>query len=474
MVRRFWEACSLPDFRQRGADVHARFVARLWQDLAQGYLGADYVAARISELDNMSGDIDTLQGRISAIRTWAYICQRPDWVLARDEMASRARAVEAKLSDALHARLTERFVNRRTAILMKSLGQDAGMLPIELNDSGEVSVEGEVLGHVEGLRFKVDSSARHEDRRMLLAAAEKALPKLLGTKADQLVAADMEGIELARGAIRWKGEVLAELERRDGSIKPLLKPSREVSALPENARNNLMAGLEKWLDKKLQPLEPLEKMHHAASNPDAGSQARALLLNLIAGHGYVTRDRAGMEHLPKEMRPFLRKIGVTFGALDVFAPALLKPAPRQLLNMLGVDRRPLQEAMLPVIAETKKLPSGYRAAGTQAIRIDLAEKILRAAHETRAKAQSKDRRRKFVLDYALPISIGLEEDNISRLLGNAGFRVQRAKPLPEGQFGPPRPDRWEWRPSRRKQERPTPVKPREGSAFAALADLVRT
>ena len=418
MVRRFWEACSLPDFRQRGADVHARFVARLWQDLAQGYLGADYVAARISELDNMSGDIDTLQGRISAIRTWAYICQRPDWVLARDEMASRARAVEAKLSDALHARLTERFVNRRTAILMKSLGQDAGMLPIELKDGGDVRV--------------------------------------------------------ARGAIRWKGEVLAERERRDGSIKPLLKPSREVSALPENARNNLMAGLEKWLDKKLQPLEPLEKMHHAASNPDAGSQARALLLNLIAGHGYVTRDRAGIEHLPKEMRPFLRKIGVTFGALDVFAPALLKPAPRQLLNMLGVDRRPLQEAMLPVIAETRKLPSGYRPAGTQAIRIDLAEKILRAAHETRAKAQSKDRRRKFVLDYALPISIGLEEDNISRLLGNAGFRVQKAKPLPEGQFGPPRPDRWEWRPSRRKQERPTPVKPREGSAFAALADLVRT
>ena len=91
-------------------NVHARFVARLWQDLAQGYLGADYVAARISELDNMAGDIDTLQGRIAAIRSWAYICQRPDWVMARDEIAARARAVEAKLSDALHARLTE-FVN---------------------------------------------------------------------------------------------------------------------------------------------------------------------------------------------------------------------------------------------------------------------------------------------------------------------------------------------------------------------------
>ena len=473
MVRRFWEACCLPDFRQRGPDVHARFVARLWQDLAGGYLGADYVAARISELDNMAGDIDTLQGRIAAIRSWAYICQRPDWVLARDEMAARARAVEAKLSDALHARLTERFVNRRTAILMKSLGQDAGMLPIELSDDGMVSVEGEALGKVEGLRFSVDASARHEDRRMLLAAAEKALPRLLGEKAQALAASDMAELSLTRGAIRWKGQDLASLEQRDGSAVPLLKPSRDVLALPDAPRAELVAALETWLAKTLEPLAPLEKMHHAAANPDAGSQARALLLNLIAGHGHVTREKAGIEHLPKEMRPFLRKIGVTFGALDIFAPALLKPAPRQLLSALGRDRRPLQPAMLPVIPGTKQLPSGYRHAGSQAIRIDLAEKILRAAHDQRAKAQSKDKRRKFVLDYALPISIGLEEDNISRLLGNAGFRVQKARPLAEGQFGPPRPDRWDWRPTRRKQEARRPVQPREGSAFAALADLVR-
>ncbi|MEX0342993.1 MAG: helicase-related protein [Erythrobacter sp.] len=472
-VRRFWEACSLPDFRQRGPDVHARFVARLWQDLARGYLGADYVAARISELDNMAGDIDTLQGRIAAIRSWAYICQRPDWVMARDEMAARARAVEAKLSDALHARLTERFVNRRTAILMKSLGQDAGMLPIELNDAGEVSVEGEVLGHVEGLRFAVDPSARHEDRRMMLAAAEKALPKLLGEKAKSLAESEMEEIELARGAIRWGGQELAKLEHRDGTVTPQLRATREVSALPDAARAKLLDALELWLARKREPREPLERMHHAASNPDAGSQARALLLNLIAGHGFVTREKAGIEHLPKDMRPFLRKIGVTFGALDIFAPALLKPAPRQLLHALGIDRRPLQEAMLPVIADAKKLPSGYRHAGSQAIRIDLAEKILRASHETRAKAQAKDRRRKFVLDYALPVSIGLEEGNISRLLGNAGFRVQKARPLAEGHFGPPRPDRWEWRPARRKQERAKPTRPREGNAFAALADLVR-
>ena len=77
-VRRFWEVCSLPDFRASGVDTHARFVTRLWQDLRQGYIGADYVAARIAELDTVRGDIAVLQGRIAAIRSWAYICQRPD------------------------------------------------------------------------------------------------------------------------------------------------------------------------------------------------------------------------------------------------------------------------------------------------------------------------------------------------------------------------------------------------------------
>ncbi len=397
MVRRFWEACSLPDFRQRGPDVHARFVARLWRDLREGYLGADFVAARISELDNMAGDIDTLQGRIAAIRSWAYICQRPDWVLARDEMASRARAVEARLSDALHARLTERFVNRRTAILMKSLGQDASILPIEVDVDDTVSVEGEHLGHIEGFRFVVDPSARHEDRRMMLAAAEKALPRILGERAERLAASDLSEIELTRGAIRWNGRELGRLVARDGTVVPVIEPAREVAALPEPARDKLLVALTAWLGRKLEPLAPLDTLHRAAGDPAAGSQARALLLNLIAGHGYISRERAGIEHLPKEMRPFLRKIGVTFGALDIFAPALLKPAPRQLLHALGIDRRPLQEAMLPVVAGGKTLPSGYRHAGSQAIRIDLAEKILRAAHETRAKTQARDRRRKFVL-----------------------------------------------------------------------------
>ncbi len=459
-VRRFWEACSLPDFRNLGVEQHARFVARLWEDLAQGYLGADFVAARIAELDRMQGDIDTLQGRIAAIRSWAYICQRPDWVLARDEMAARARAVEARLSDALHARLTERFVNRRTTLLMKSLGQDAGALPVTLEPDGHLSVEGESIGRLEGFRFIVDPNAGVADRRMLLAAGEKALPALLAQRAEWLLSQGLTELEISGGAIRWQGRALAEIAfpGHPGSGNfgtPRLTLTRDVALLPDTAKISLEAGLAAWLEKQFEPLEPLRKLAEAARDPEAGSQARALVITLIEARGVISREEAGLENLPKEMRPYLRKLGVTFGALDIFAAPLLKPAPRRLLHALGLDPRPLIEAMLPVLAEGSwakgRLPSGYRYAGTQAIRVDLAEKILRAAFDARTiaiAAHPKERNITFRLDLSLSVSIGLEADNARRLLGSAGFRCDRAHALPEGAHGAPAPDRWHWRPRR--------------------------
>ncbi len=464
-VRRFWEACSLPDFRQSGPDIHARFVARLWQDLREGHLGADFVAARIAELDRPQGDIDTLQGRIAAIRSWAYIAQRPDWVMARDEMAARARAVEARLSDALHARLTERFVNRRTAILMKGLGTDPALLPVALGKDDVVTVEDEAIGHLEGFAFVVDPLANHTDRRMLLAAAEKALPRLLGARARALMD-DLSALELVRGTVRWRGREIARLDPAGSVIAPRIAPSRELALVPEADRTALLGGIAEWLAARLASLAPLAALEAATHDPSAGSEARALLLNLVAGHGAIPRDRAGVEHLPRELRPFLRRLGVVFGALDVFAPALLKPAARTAFAEAGIDRRPLAPQMPSVLASSKSLPAGYRPAGGQAVRVDVAEKLVRAAHDARARARS----RHFPLDPALAVSTGLTKESWARLLGAAGFKVQHGRRLKNAAFGPPSPDRWTWRPARREPAVRHP-KAREGNAFAALADL---
>ena len=448
-VRRFWEACQLPDFRQQGPEMHARFVARLWQDLKGGHLGADYVAARVAELGNVQGDIDKLQGRLAAIRSWAYICQRPDWVLARDEMAARARAAETRLSDALHQKLTERFVNRRTAVLMKAMGKDANLLGVSLEEDGRVLVEGQHIGHLEGFRFVVDAAADSEDRRLMLAAAEKHLPELLAKKAQTLVEEELGELRIQKGAI-WRGDQpIAGLDPGKSVFRPRLVMARELNSLDPAHQSRLAEALHLWLENELKPLAPLLAIEQASQDPEAGSEVRALLLTLVERSGSVQRESAGLAVIPKDKRPFLRKLGVTIGALDVFVPALLKPGPRRVLHAVGIDQRPFNPGMEAVIASAGQLPAGYRRAGEQAIRLDMAEKLIRAAHDRRTRDAAQGNARSFPVDTALATSMGLTPDNFERLMGDAGFRGGRPVELTEGVFGPPPPRLWTWRPPRK-------------------------
>jgi ATP-dependent RNA helicase SUPV3L1/SUV3 len=470
-VKRFWEVCRLPDFRQQGAETHARFVARIWEDLRHGELGGDYVAGAIAALDNVSGDIDTLQHRIASIRSWAYIAQRPDWVLAKDEMAARARAVEARLSDALHARLTERFVNRRTAVLMKKLGPDAALLPVRLEDD-EVLVDGEHIGTLAGFRFVVDPAARHADRKLLLAAAERHVPALLAERAKVLVeavAGRSSAPTLQGGAIVWDGQVLARLARSRSALSPQITPDPALDALPTAARKALIGALDTWLVKALEPLEPLRKLEGAMTSREAGPELRALLIRLVEAGGTMERTASGLDRLDKGQRTMLAQLGVRVGALDLFLPAMLRPAALSVWHELGRGKAP-DPTMPPTIPATASAPPpGYRTLGQQWLRLDMAEKLLREAHAARLAAGHGS----FALDPAKAVSMGLTTASYARLLRLAGFQPLMPRPLREGAHGPPAPLTWRWRPPRRQAEPDRPAETRPAGAFAALAELVR-
>jgi ATP-dependent RNA helicase SUPV3L1/SUV3 len=474
-VERFWDACRLPDFRQHGADTHARFVARLWQDLRGGYLGADYVARAIAELDRPEGDLDTLQMRIAAIRSWAYIAQRPDWVQAKEEMAARARAAEARLSDALHARLTERFVNRRTSVLMRRLGPDAALLPVAL-EGDTVSVDGEAIGQLTGFRFEVDPAVQLADRKLFFAAAERHLPELRASRAAQLVTALANGtadLELAKDTLRWDGDTIARLKPGRAVLAVRLALDAALDRLPAALKVELSTGLERWLDAALAALAPLRQLDSASADPESGPQLRALLIRLIEAGGILERARSGIEQLAPAQREALRRLGVRVGALDLFVPAMLRPGPlaawRTLLAARGRDLSQPHPVMPPVLALSGKglAPPGYRKLGKQALRIDMAEKLLRAAHEKRVAAA----RQELVLSPALAVSMGLHSAGYEQLLRLAGFQQRPSPRLREGLFGPPGPSRWRWHPLRRSAEPAAKPAVQSSNPFAALAQL---
>jgi ATP-dependent RNA helicase SUPV3L1/SUV3 len=468
-VRRFWEACRLPDFRQLGPEQHARFVARLWQDLSagDGYLGADYVARAIAELDRTTGDIDALQGRIASIRSWAYIAQRPDWVLARDEMAARARAAEARLSDALHARLTERFVNRRTTVLMRKLGSDAALLPVRLGEDGAVLVDEEPIGHLEGFRFKLDPATRAGDRKLLLAAAERHLPELLAERANALLS-DAATVELdASGRLIWRGEAVARVEPGRTVLDPRVRLEPTLAGLDPPLRESISALLESELRARIAgTLKPLLGIDAAARDPASGAALRALALHLVEAGGVLPREGAAV--LSAEQRDKLRRLGVRVGALDVFHPGMLRWGPAALWAKLaraaGLEVPAVDPAMPPVLT-SRPATFGYRSLGHEQLRIDMAEKLVCAAHGKRTTAP----RRRYALEPALAVSMGLSTAGYARLLRLAGFRVTVARPLAADRPGPPAPPLWEWRPHRPEPPPAAPTASKPQGAFAALA-----
>ncbi len=480
-VRRFWNVCSLPDFRQQGSDTHARFVARLWQDLGQGYLGADYVASAIAQLDNPAGDIHTLQGRISAIRSWAYIAQRPDWVLAREDMAARARAVETRLSDALHARLTERFVNRRTTVLMRKAGTDADLLPVRLvetgPETGAVLVDDEPIGHLDGFRFVVDPLARATDRKLLLAAAERHLPGLFAKRAALLIAAAAQpgGLTSTGADILWGDTIVARLVSGRSLLDARIQLDPALDRLTPVVREAVREAITGWFARHTdRALAPLRRLALAGEAPESGSDLRALVLQLVDGGGVLPRDTARLDRLDPRQREILRRLGVRIGALDLFVPAALRPATIRLwlplARLRGLNPIAPPDALPPTI-ETRDAPVGYRRLGNQALRVDLADRLLGDAHRCRLGAAT----RRVFLDPGKARSMGLTTAAYAALLRAGGFRVAMPRALAQGAFGPHAPPLWDWRPPRAVPQITPHVPPRAAhGAFAALAGLMHS
>ena len=211
-IERLWEVCQVPDYRKISPATHAELVITLYGFLMrEGRLPTDWFARQVAQADRTDGDIDTLSTRIAHIRTWTFAANRPDWLADPEHWQEAARAVEDKLSDALHERLLHRFVDRRTSVLMRRLRENA-MLETEITKNGEVLVEGHPLGRLEGFRFAADATAGGPEAKALRAAAQKALAGEIDARATRLAAAGDEQFALASdGTIRWIGDAVGKL-----------------------------------------------------------------------------------------------------------------------------------------------------------------------------------------------------------------------------------------------------------------------
>jgi ATP-dependent RNA helicase SUPV3L1/SUV3 len=393
-VERLWGVCQIPDYRNISNSEHASIIGRIFQFLqtGRGYIDEDWFARQLGHCDNSGGDLDTISNRISHIRTWTFVANRADWLKAPLYWQARAREIEDRLSDALHERLTQRFIDRRTSVLMKRLAQKEELMST-VEEDGAIHVEGEYVGRIRGFHFLADGNGEGAEARALKAAALSAVAGEILARAKAVAASPDTSLKLTRdGQIIWNAAAIGKLE----AGAALLRPRAVVLAgdqLSGADREEVQARLQKFVDRQVAAtLEPLVKLEEGEGLEGI---ARGLAFRLSETLGVLPRDQVSDEikALPQDDRAKLRALGTRFGAFHVFVPTMLKPAATELRLLLWALQ--LQKDGKLDLANLPPPPGqgltsalfdrstprgfygicGYRICGNRVVRIDMLERL---------------------------------------------------------------------------------------------------
>lgn len=392
-VALLWEACALPDYRKIAPAQHADLIGSIYLDLARtGHVDENYMAEQVRRADSTDGDIDTLSHRIAQIRTWTFVSNRPGWLADPAHWQEKTREIEDRLSDALHDRLTKRFVDRRTSVLMRRLRENS-MLEAEISPAGTVTVEGHHVGELQGFRFTADQSAGGEDAKAVRAAAQKALATEFEARADKFAIAPNGDIALASdGILRWIGAPIGTLVAGEDMLRPRLILLADEQ-LTGPARDKVAARADRFvnyqIDTLLKPLVDLKGAEHIAGI------GKGIAFRLVEEFGLINRRDIAedVKSLDQDGRAALRKLGVRFGAYHVFVPALLKPGPASLVTLLwaltndGKDKAGFGDIVHALAAGRTSVVvnqsfdrafyklAGFRILGRRAVRVDILERL---------------------------------------------------------------------------------------------------
>jgi ATP-dependent RNA helicase SUPV3L1/SUV3 len=477
-VSRLWDVCQLPDFRKLSTDDHVRLVKNIFLFLSRdGVIPDDWLARQIARADVTEGDVATLSGRLAQIRTYTYAAHRQGWTRDGGHWQGITRAVEDRLSDALHEKLSQRFIDRRTSVLMKHLRDDE-FASLALDEAGGVSIGGEAIGRLDGFRFVPDPRAVGIHGRTLRAAALKGLESEIAARSRALASAEDAAITLSEhGKLWWDGAIVGRLV---AGASPLA-PNIEMLADPHVKTDELKTRLETWVTARIAArLGPLLALA-VASEAKTGSpsalpgEARGIAHQLV--ENFASLDRARLQHaLPEKLGPQIRSLrpfGVWFGRRMVYLPRLLRPDAAALLTLLwGVWHKKESPPAPPAPGltsfacdkgcDTAALqPAGFAVFAGRAIRFDMLERLEDALEQALASGTDAES-----LLTKIVSLLGSSKEEAREVLAALGWRkveVADAKPV--------------WRRSKdknqgsRRKDKRTEIPPNPHSPFAGLAAL---
>jgi ATP-dependent RNA helicase SUPV3L1/SUV3 len=438
-----WDVCQVPDFRKVSFDQHVRLLNEIFVQLHEkGVIGESWLLKQMTGVDRTDGDIDAISARIAQVRTWTYLSNRAGWLENGAYWQGKTREIEDALSDALHEKLTQRFVDRRTSILLKKLRDEAPLLA-GVTEDGEVIVEGQFVGRLLGFEFIVDPRAKGADAKRMRGAAERAIAPVLAARAAALAEAPESDLQLKDdGAVWWKSSRVAELRKGPTVLRPTVA-IRGLDAITPNMRgrvsDRLTAFVAARIEVLLSELIALKLAADSTAEDGLGGQPRGIAYRLVENFGAMSRAQFGdtIKTLSQDDRAKLRKLGVRFGEYTLHMPSLLKPAAARMMALLWAiwSEKDPAELTLPkpgLVSFAIKDDAqhaflyalGYRPSGERAVRIDMLERL---AQLIRTARDAEGGREGFEATSQMMSLVGCSGEEFESILRSLGYRKQTIK-----------------------------------------------
>jgi len=435
MVERLWNCCRLPDFRKATLDAHARLVKSIFMHLSTGpgRLPDNWMAGQLEKLNKTTGDVDALAARLAHVRTWAYAAHRSDWTEDPARWSAETRQVEDRLSDALHERLMQRFVDRRTSALMRGLRDEKDMLA-GVSAEGDVTVEGHYVGRLDGLVFKPDADGKEIAAKALRSAALKALQPEVNRRLAALCRASADAFAIdASGQILWQDEGVAQLVSGPSLLQPAVKlVGGELGSSDQQtlARQAVETRVREIIESQLAPLLALKT---GAGQDDVPGPARGVAWRLYEAGGALPRHEIAedIQALGVPERRALRKLGVRIGEHMIYLPALVKPAPARHYALLRAlekggeaDLSWMPGPGLTSVPNDKSRPradyaaTGFQTCGPRAVRFDMLERLADEIRDGRRKSGKA----RFDLTAEMTALLGCSVEDLRGVLSALGYR----------------------------------------------------
>jgi ATP-dependent RNA helicase SUPV3L1/SUV3 len=469
-LHRLWEVCQTPDFRKTTMEEHLRLVREVFERLTVreggGRLSDDWIAGQYQMLDHTGGEIDVLAQRLAGVRTLAYIANRPDWLRNPAEWQLKTHALEDRLSDTLHEKLMQRFIDRRTSVLMRSLSVGAEILA-GVADDGAVTVEGQFVGQLKGAVFDPAAGATALESKALRHAAQRAVAPEIARRLGRLAADPDDAFALLPdGLILWRGQAAARLTGgRPFSPRAALLGDLGPPAPRERAKARLEAFVAAEAGRKLGPLRTLEA---AMADGRVKGLARGVAYRLLEAGGVLDRRAVATElrSISQGERRTLRALGVKFAAFTLYAPGLLTEDARALAVAFAHLHAPHWR---PPLDRPSRLPDpppsaralaafGLQACGALAVPVADLERLdghLRAAPPEAGAV---------TLTPEAMTDLGWDEPTARTIMRGLDFAPARKTPAGAASL-------WRFRRDKAQASKPVAKGPPPPSPFAALAAL---